>query len=54
MMVALKRLAADGLIKRYVETNSPRDRWELTTERTILLTEATASEQTTLCKYVEF
>ena len=54
MMVVLKKLAADGLVQRYIETGSPRDRWELTTERTIFLTEATASEQTTLCKYVEF
>ncbi|MEG4274357.1 MULTISPECIES: hypothetical protein [unclassified Microcoleus] len=53
MMVVLKKLAADGLVKRYLETNSPRDRWELTTEGTILLTELTASELTTLCKYVE-
>ncbi|MEG3871026.1 MULTISPECIES: hypothetical protein [unclassified Microcoleus] len=53
MMVVLKKLAADGLVQRYIETGSPRDRWELTTEGTILLTEATASEPTTLCKYVE-
>ncbi|MEG4325796.1 hypothetical protein [Microcoleus sp. herbarium5] len=53
MMVVLKKLAADSLVQRYIETGSPRDRWELTTEGTILLTEATASEQTTLCNYVE-
>jgi len=53
MMVVLKKLMADGLIQRYIETDSPRDRWELTTEGTILLTDATDSELITLCKYVE-
>ena len=52
MMVVLKKLAADGLVKRYIETGSPRDRWEWTTEGSILLTDCTASEPTTLCKYV--
>ena len=32
MMVALKTLAADGLLKRYVEPGNPRDRWEVTPE----------------------
>ncbi|MCL1463406.1 hypothetical protein [Argonema galeatum] len=39
MMVVLKKLAADGLLKRYVEIGSPRDRWELTSEGSILLRE---------------
>lgn len=30
MMEVLKKLAAEGLLKRYVKTGSPRDRWELT------------------------
>lgn len=30
MMVALKKLAVDGLLKRYVEPGNPRDRWEIT------------------------
>ena len=30
MMVVLKKLAAEGLLKREVELGSPRDRWELT------------------------
>jgi PadR family transcriptional regulator PadR len=30
MMIVLKNLAAEGLLKRYVELDSPRDRWELT------------------------
>ena len=37
MMVVLKKLAADGLVKRYVETNSPRDTWELTPEGSMVL-----------------
>ncbi|MCW6049144.1 hypothetical protein K4039_03370 [Lyngbya sp. CCAP 1446/10] len=53
MMVVLKKLSADGLVKRYVETGSPRDRWELTAQGSILLTDTTASELTNLCKYVE-
>ena len=52
MMVVLKKLTADGFVKRYIETGSPRDRWEWTTEGSILLTDCTASEPTTLCKYV--
>jgi PadR family transcriptional regulator, regulatory protein PadR len=51
MMVILKKLAADGLVKRYVETNSPRDRWELTAEGSILMTDATVYELTTLSEY---
>lgn len=39
MMVVLKKLAADGLVKRYIETGSPRDRWELTAEGSIFLTD---------------
>ncbi len=53
MMVVLKKLIADGLIQRYIETDSPRDRWELTTEGEILLKDLTDSEMTTLGKYVE-
>jgi len=30
MMTVLKKLDADGLLKRYVQPGSPRDRWELT------------------------
>ncbi|MCL1462919.1 hypothetical protein [Argonema galeatum] len=30
MMVVLKKMAADGLVKEYVQSGSPRDRWELT------------------------
>ncbi len=30
MMIVLKNLAAEGLLRRYVEQGSPRDRWELT------------------------
>jgi PadR family transcriptional regulator PadR len=32
MMVVLKKLANEGLLRRYVEPGSPRDRWELTPE----------------------
>jgi PadR family transcriptional regulator PadR len=39
MMVVLKKLAADGLLKRYVEIGLPRDRWELTSAGTIVLKE---------------
>lgn len=53
MMVVLKKLATDGLVKRYVETGSPRDRWELTAEGAILLTDATDSEPRNLCEYLE-
>ena len=45
MMVVLKQLAADGLVKRYLETNSPRDRWELTPEGSIVLANAKADSQ---------
>ena len=37
MMVVLKQLAADGLLKRHVEAGSPRDRWELTDEGNVIL-----------------
>jgi PadR family transcriptional regulator PadR len=32
MMTVLKNLAQPGLVKRYVEKESPRDRWELTSK----------------------
>ena len=32
MMEVLKNLAHRGLVNRYVEQDSPRDRWELTLE----------------------
>jgi PadR family transcriptional regulator, regulatory protein PadR len=51
MMVVLKKLAADGLVKRYIETDSWRDRWELTAEGSILMTYATVYELTTLSEY---
>ena len=51
MMVVLKKLAADGLVKRYIETGSWRDRWELTAEGSILITDATVYELTTLSEY---
>lgn len=38
MMVVLKKLANKGLLQRYVESGSPRDRWELTPEGKNLLT----------------
>jgi DNA-binding MarR family transcriptional regulator len=41
MMVVLKQLAADGLLIRYVEAESPRDRWELTAEGNAILIEQT-------------
>ncbi|MBO1346647.1 MAG: hypothetical protein EBE86_004290 [Hormoscilla sp. GUM202] len=37
MMVVLKKLAADGLLKRTVEPGSPRDRYSLTIAGTIVL-----------------
>ena len=45
MMVVLKKLAADGLVKRYVETNSPPDRWELTPEGSMVLANPKADSQ---------
>jgi PadR family transcriptional regulator PadR len=51
MMVVLKKLAADGLVKRYIETGLWRDRWELTAEGSILITDATVYELTTLSEY---
>ncbi|WP_026731181.1 hypothetical protein [Fischerella sp. PCC 9605] len=39
MMVVLKNLAAEGLLKRYVEPGSPRDRWELTSAGNKILME---------------
>lgn len=45
MMVVLKKLAADGLLKRYVETGSPRDRWELTSAGTVVLKETRQPSQ---------
>lgn len=51
MMVVLKKLSADGLVKRYIETGSWRDRWELTAQGSILLTDTTASEPTNLSEY---
>ena len=37
MMRVLKNLAERGLVRRYVEKGSPRDRWELTLEGELLL-----------------
>lgn len=37
MMVVLKKLAQEGFIQRYLESDSPRDRWELTAEGEKLL-----------------
>jgi PadR family transcriptional regulator PadR len=37
MMTVLKNLAQQGLVKRYVEKESPRDRWELTSKGEVLL-----------------
>ena len=51
MMVVLKKLAADGLVKRYVETNSPRDRWELTPEGSMVLANPKADIQSRLIRY---
>jgi PadR family transcriptional regulator PadR len=51
MMVVLKKLSADGLVKRYIETGSPRDRWELTAQGSILLTDATANRQRESIRY---
>ena len=51
MMVVLKKLAADGLVKRYVETNSPRDRWELTPEGSMVLANPKADSQSRIIRY---
>ncbi|HEY9598741.1 MAG TPA: hypothetical protein V6D33_13840 [Cyanophyceae cyanobacterium] len=40
MMEVLKKLAAEGLLRRDVEKGSPRDRWELTLIGTTILKEA--------------
>ena len=37
MMTVLKKLAQQGFVKRYVEKESPRDRWELTSKGEFLL-----------------
>ena len=37
MMTVLKNLCQRGLVKRYVEKESPRDRWELTSKGEVLL-----------------
>lgn len=37
MMVVLKKMASMGLVKRYIEAGSPRDRWELTPEGSQIL-----------------
>ncbi|MFB2772213.1 hypothetical protein ACE1AT_23435 [Pelatocladus sp. BLCC-F211] len=39
MMIVLKNLAAEGLLRRYVEQGSPRDRWELTSAGNKILME---------------
>jgi DNA-binding PadR family transcriptional regulator len=51
MMVVLKKLAADGFVQRYVETNSPRDRWELTPVGSIVFAEAKADSQNRIIRY---
>ena len=43
MMAVFKKLAADGLVKRYAQPGSPRDRWELTENGTIILKSAKPS-----------
>ncbi|WYL97329.1 MAG: hypothetical protein HEQ35_29200 [Gloeotrichia echinulata IR180] len=40
MMVVLKNLAAKGLLTRYVQPGSPRDRWDLTPTGTKMLMES--------------
>jgi PadR family transcriptional regulator PadR len=52
MMVVLKKLAVDGLVKRYVETNSPRDRWELTPEGSMVLANPKADSQSRIRIYL--
>jgi PadR family transcriptional regulator PadR len=42
MMTVLKNLCQLGLVKRYVEKESPRDRWELTSKGEVLLKEITS------------
>lgn len=51
MMVVLKKLAADGLVQRYVATNSPRDRWELTPEGSMVLANPKAYSQSRIRSY---
>jgi PadR family transcriptional regulator PadR len=51
MMVVLKKLAADGLVKRYIETGSPRDRWELTPEGSMVLANPKADNQSRIRIY---
>ena len=51
MMVVLKKLAVDGLVKRDIETNSPRDRWELTPVGSMVLTDAKADTQSKIIRY---
>jgi len=54
MMVVLKKLAAGGLVKRYLETDSPRDRWELTPEGSMVLANAKADSQSRIIRYTNF
>lgn len=49
MMVVLKKLAAEGLLKRYVQTGSPRDRWELTSTG-VLVVEAEQTKRKKIYK----
>lgn len=51
MMVVLKKLAADGFVQRFVETKSPRDRWELTPVGSIVLADAKADSQSRIIRY---
>jgi len=41
MMIVLKQIAANGFVRQYIEINSPRDRWELTLEGSIILADKT-------------
>jgi len=45
MMIVLKKLATDGFVTRYIETNLPRDRWELTPEGSIVIANKTPHRQ---------
>jgi len=45
IMVVLKKLAADGLLKRTVEPGSPRDRYSLTIAGTIVLRSGKKSDR---------